>query len=99
MATWGESVLPITEVVQVEVLWLLDKDATVGLEHWMIGGTRSPVIDHVSLYPVFKDKLQMNVSREQKRIVKWSHSPLYYLLPINTILWFASPQSQPMLVN
>lgn len=79
MATWGESVLPVTEVVQVEVLRLLDKDAIVGLEHWMIGGTRSPVIDHVSLYPVFKDKLQMNASREQKRIVKWS--PFPFILP------------------
>ena len=40
MATWGQSVLPVTEGVQVEVLWLLDKDTIEGLEHWMIGGTR-----------------------------------------------------------
>ena len=40
MATWGESVLPVAERVQVEVLWLLDKDAVEGLEHWMTGRTR-----------------------------------------------------------
>lgn len=74
MATWGKSVLPVAERVQVEVLWLLNKGAVEGLEHWMTGRTRWPVINSI-VYPVFKDKLQVNVSREQKRINKWSSVP------------------------
>lgn len=40
MATWGKSVLPVAERVQVEGLRLLNKGAVEGLEHWMTGRTR-----------------------------------------------------------